>query len=226
MNRMVWMAVAIVVLGLAALGFANRKASQLTAKPALAAASAPAPAGKASAKSPAAGNGKPAAAPAPAGSAPRGIGYGLTFAMVNDPKLATETSYLSCYGEPKQMDRPHKEACNPYEGDTSCRTVLPVLCTKTTGQAAPTNSEPGLYQAWMNGGLGATQPVMGAVLDSAAAGHALCEKELGPGWRMAEFVDTPNGWGLQGQRGLGLGGNNRYWVFAKGQPANCWNSAP
>ncbi len=224
MSRMIWVVAAVVVLGLVALGFASRKASQLTTKPAQATASAPT--GSAAGRSSAAVSGKPGGASTPAGSPSQGIGHGLTFAVVNDPNLATDTAYLSCYGEPRQMDRPLKEACNPYAGDTSCRTVLPVLCTKTTGQAAPTHGEPGLYQAWMNGSLGATQPVMGAVLDSAATGSALCEKELGPGWRMAEFVDTPNGWGLQGQRGLGLGGNNRYWVYAKGQPANCWNSAP
>jgi hypothetical protein len=104
--------------------------------------------------------------------------------------------------------------------------VLPVLCAKSTGQEPPTNAPPVLYQAWMRGSLGATQPVMGAILESEASASALCEKELGPGWRMAEFVDGPQGWGLQGQRGLGLGGNNRYWVHAKGQSANCWNSTP
>ncbi|MEI8256307.1 MAG: hypothetical protein WCJ30_11605, partial [Deltaproteobacteria bacterium] len=55
---------------------------------------------------------------------------------------------------------------------------------------------------------------------------SLCVKELGEGWSMAEFVPSPDGGGLQGLRGMGLSGNHRYWVHAKGRNANCWNSAP
>jgi hypothetical protein len=168
----------------------------------------------------------PAVAVSAASTSVKPIAYGLSFALVNDPVLATETVYLSCHGEPAPVDRPHKESCNPFQGDTSCRTVLPVLCAKLTGQEAPANAPAGLYQGWMHGSLGATQPVMGAVLESEAGASALCEKELGAGWRMAEFVDSPQGWSLQGQRGLGLGGNNRYWVHARAKPANCWNSSP
>lgn len=168
----------------------------------------------------------PAASAAGVAVSARPIGYGLTFALAEDPSLASETVYLSCQGEPLPVDRPLKDACNPQVGDTSCRTVLPVLCAKSSGLDVPAGAPAGLYPAWMGGSLGATQAVMGAVLESEAAASARCATELGAGWRMAEFVEGPQGAGLQGLRGLGLGGNQRYWVHAKGKAAHCWDSAP
>lgn len=220
MGRSVWIAVFIVLAGLVALGFANRKAGQLASQSNLSK-----PAVKASATTP--GGSSPQAGKASAVATPAGgIGYGLTFAVVTEAKLPPEVAYLSCQGEPRQVDRPHKEACNPLQGDTSCRTVLPVLCVSASGAPLPAGVASGLGPNWTKGSLGATQPVMGAILDSEAAASALCVQELGPGWRMAEFTDGPSGGDLVGQRGLGLRGNNRYWVLSKGQPANCWNSAP
>ena len=213
MNRWIWTMAAVVVMGLITLGFAHRRAVPAAAK-----------------LTPAAPGGvsvppmtDPPATVSGAGAA-QAIGYGLTFAVVNDPTLPSDQVSLSCQGEPAQVERPHKEACNPYQGDTSCRTVLPVLCAKPAEQETAAGAAPAHPATRAN--LGATQPVMGAILESEAAASARCEKELGAGWRMSEFVEGPDAWSLQGHRGLGLMGNNRYWVHAKGQRANCWNSAP
>ena len=219
MHRWILTLVIIVLLGLAALGFVKRKVAREVAKRL-----APVTQGE---KGSSAGGITSFAHPgAPAVSALKPIGFGLTFAVVNNPSLATDTVSLSCQGEPAQVDRPFKDACNPYEGDTSCRTVLPILCANAGELDAPAGADPSHYQGWVHGSLGATEPVMEAVLESAAAASAVCEKELGPGWRMAEFVEGSGGWGMQGQRGLGLTGNNRYWVHAQGKNANCWNSSP
>ena len=91
----------------------------------------------------------------------------------------------------------------------------------------PAGLDAGAYPGWTGGTLGATQPVMGAVLESAALASARCEKELGTGWRMAAFHDGPGGqgsWGLQGLRGAGLTGPTRYWVHIGDQKGNCWDS--
>ena len=174
---------------------------------------------------------------APAPGAPRQIGHGLTFAIspVSSPVPSTASgggnpsaslanlAHLSCHGEPRQVDQPHRESCNPYKGDTSCRVVLPVLCFQSKGLPQPSEISAGAYQGWSGGVLGATQPVMGAILTSDLAGSARCEKELGAGWRMAEFHDA-GGWGMQGQRGLGLAPNTRFWVHINDQPGNCWDS--
>jgi len=169
----------------------------------------------------------PAPAPAASAEALRPIGFGLTFALAPlDDKLPPDTVGLSCHGEPRQLDRPHQDSCNPYRGDTTCRTVLPVLCIKTTGAAKPDSVLDSFYQGWVNGTLAATSPVMGAVLESVDVATARCVAELGVGWRVAEFHDGQGGWGLQGQRGTGFDPNTRYWVRINDQPGNCWDSEP
>lgn len=162
----------------------------------------------------------------PAEPATRPIGYGLSFAFATDPKQPPNTANISCHGEPAPQDRPHQGSCNPYQGDTSCRTVLPVLCLKPGSESMPAGVESGFYKGWTGGTLAASQPVMGAIIKSEAEGTTRCEAELGTGWRMAEFHDGQGGWGLQGVRGSGLAAGNRYWVHVNDQPGNCWNSKP
>jgi hypothetical protein len=137
----------------------------------------------------------------------RAIGHGLTFVLpFVDGKTPQEAVELSCHGEPRPTDKPNKNSCNPYQGDTSCRAVLPVLCFKSGGM------------------LAGTSPTMGYLLDSEADASARCAKEFGTGWRMAEFHDG-GGWALKGQKGPGLITDARYWVHINDQPANCWNNA-
>ena len=154
------------------------------------------------------------------------IGRGLSFAFADPSTVPVRVAHLACHGEPQPIDRPHRGSCNPYEGDTSCRAVLPIACYRSSGAAAPANLEQDFYKGWTHGQLGATEPVMGAVLKSEAAASARCEAELGAGWRMAEFHDGGGGWGLQGERGSGLRPGTRYWVRINDQRGNCWNSAP
>lgn len=155
----------------------------------------------------------------------RPIGHGLTFGAVAPAAgQPSDAVHIGCHGEPKQLDQPHKDSCNPYKGDTSCRVVLPVLCIRPDGAPVPAGVETGFYKGWASGTLSATQPVMGAILDSLATASARCERDLGPGWRMAEFHDGQGGWGLQGKRGSGLDGNARYWVHVNDQRGNCWDS--
>lgn len=166
---------------------------------------------------------------APAAGTP-GIGHGLTFAVVaDDAKLPAEVARLGCAGEPAATDRPLKDGhpCNHQQGDTSCRVVLPLLCIQPGTAAKPAGGADTTYAGWTGGLLAPTQPVMGAILTSAALASARCEKELGSGWRMASVQDGLNSGGLQGLRTTNttLGQGTRYWVQTKDQPANCWNSA-
>lgn len=167
-------------------------------------------------------------APVVPAAAPSGQRHGLTFAQPREGTLPADVAHLSCHGEPRVLDQPHQDSCNPYKGDMSCRTVLPVLCVRESGAAVPQGVDSGFYKGWVQGALGATEPVMGAILTSRAMASARCEAELGAGWRMAEFHDGGGGWGLQGQRGMGLGqpGLTRYWVVINDQRGNCWDSTP
>ena len=167
-----------------------------------------------------------ASTPAAAG----GIGHGLTFALLaDDPKLPAEVARLGCAGEPRATDRPLKEdhPCNHQQGDTSCRVVLPVLCIQPGAAAKPVGAAESAYAGWTGGQLAPTQPVMGAILTSAALASARCEKELGSGWRMADVKDGLDSGSIAGLRTTNttLGQGTRYWVQTQDQPANCWNSS-
>lgn len=169
----------------------------------------------------------PVAAAAPAAG---GIGHGLTFALlVDEAKLPAEVARLGCAGEPRATDRPLKDdhPCNHRQGDTSCRVVLPVLCIQPGTAAKPAGGTDTTYAGWTGGQLAPTQPVMGAILTSAALASARCEAELGSGWRMASVQDGLNTGSLSGTRttNTSLGQGTRYWVQTKDQPANCWDSA-
>jgi hypothetical protein len=96
--------------------------------------------------------------------AARVIGHGLTFVVNHDDgKAPPEVVRLSCHGEPATLDQPHQGSCNPYRGDTSCRTVLPVLCVRPAAAPLPAGLDAGAYPGWTGGTLGATQPVMGGL---------------------------------------------------------------
>ena len=153
------------------------------------------------------------------------IGFGLSFALAKEPAPEAKVAQLACHGDPAPTDKPHKGSCNPYVGDSSCRIVMPIACFRASGAAKPPNVQADFDSGWTHGQLGATQPVMGALLKSEPSASARCEAELGPGWRMAEFHDGEGGWGLQGERGPSLRADTRYWVHINDQKGNCWNSA-
>ncbi len=156
------------------------------------------------------------------------IGNGLTYGiMPGPPDQPAQVVHVGCHGEPKPgFDEPHRGSCNPYRGDTTCRTVLPLLCFKPGGQPKPDNLRSGFYDGWNNGELGQTQPVMGAVLESRTAADARCGAELGEGWAMADFHGGGGGWGQSGWRHPSLREGSRFWVHVTDQPGNCWDKKP
>ena len=158
----------------------------------------------------------------------RPIGFGLTFAVASPSDPLPDVAYIGCHGQPRPTDKPNKDSCNPYEGDTSCRVVLPVLCLSDGTISNPAAAGRNPLMDWTSGTLGATKPVMGAILESRLLADARCEKELGAGWRMADFHAGRSGWSWSGRPGQGLlsSGFTRYWVAINDQRGNCWDSQP
>jgi hypothetical protein len=144
-------------------------------------------------------------------------------------------------------------SCDPYQGDTSCSTSLPILCIKPanlrrlsyavtgSGHAMP----PEYYRGWTGGYIGLTSPVAGTSLTSLAAANTLCANTFGSGYRMAEHHDGRwiSGMGLSQYFGLtwpapsqtqaggwdwyaygSISGSTRFWVYINDQAGNCWNS--
>jgi hypothetical protein len=162
--------------------------------------------------------------------------FGLSFGHGAVPNPSTNVMVSACAGTPLDMGNPDKNQCNPYQGDTSCRTALPVLCVLkdgSTAESAGLVNEPkveggatgfNFYAGWVGGTLAATAPVAGFVVGSLGQANARCASELGTGWRMAEFHDAGGGWGLVGKRGQGLvNTNTRHWVAINDQKSNCWD---
>ena len=129
------------------------------------------------------------------------------------------------------IDRVACVNCNAYQGDTSCKTSLPVLCIRVDNSprppyiALPTTGvvgNPEFYDGWAGGHLTTTTPVLGTTLTSAATGDKLCATSFGAGWRMAEFHDNRvGGWGLRAYGNIR--DDTNFWVKINDQPANCWN---
>jgi hypothetical protein len=167
--------------------------------------------------------------------------FGLSFGHLSAPNAAPDIMHSACNGAPQDMTNPDKGQCNPVQGDSSCRSALPVLCVLQDGSTAEsaglvndTKVEGGspsysVSAGWVSGTLGATAPVAGFVLGSLEAANARCSKELGIGWRMAELHDgmgSGSSAGLVGKRGPGLTSQQtRHWVYAKDQKSNCWNAS-
>ncbi len=166
--------------------------------------------------------------------------FGLSFGH-GDLQGKSGIMFSACAGTPLDMGNPNKSQCNPYQGDSSCRTTLPLLCvlkdgstaesaglantTKTEGADKSVEAGFSFYAGWAGGTLGATAPVAGFVIGSLSQANARCTAELGAGWRMAEFHDANGGWGLVGKRGQGLTTQQtRHWVHINDQKANCWDA--
>lgn len=160
--------------------------------------------------------------------------FGLSFGHGELPGKNTYLMYSACAGAPVDMGNPDKDQCNPTQGDSSCRTALPVLCIlkdASTAESAGLVNEPkaeggpkaedasktedaprdgvvskgpDFYAAWVGGTLAATAPVAGFAIGSLAQADARCASQLGNGWRMADFREAGTGQGLVGKRGQGL----------------------
>jgi hypothetical protein len=164
--------------------------------------------------------------------------FGLSFGHGLIPSKYADNNWMhsACAGAPWDMGNSDKNQCNPQQGDSSCRTALPVLCVlkdASTAESVGLVNEPKVegapkgpdfYAAWVGGTLAATAPVAGFILGSRAQANARCASELGAGWRMAEIRDAGTGVSLVGKRGLGLvHTHTRHWVAVHDQKSNCWD---
>ncbi|MER0244079.1 hypothetical protein AAHZ94_19135 [Streptomyces sp. HSW2009] len=118
---------------------------------------------------------------------------------------------------------------DPYQGDTSTSTALPVLCLKVDGSPVPAGLTPDFYAGWSRGHVAVSNPVRGNRLTSLAVANGVCENTFGKGWRFAEFHDGrygPNladtgGWSFWAHGDVPVG--TRFWTHINDQPANPWN---
>ncbi len=95
---------------------------------------------------------------------------------------------------------------NPYRGDTSCYTELPLLCV-----AGPN----------YGGQIKATGYVQGSEMTSLEAANNICARYFGDGWKLLEHHHQ-GGWEVNLSGSLPL--HTRFWVRIGNQYANAWDS--
>lgn len=116
---------------------------------------------------------------------------------------------------------------NPWRGDTSCGTALPLLCIDQNFQGWPFSD---VSEGWAYGHVAATMPVPGTRLSTPGAANHICKMAFGDQYRMAEFHDGAagvaigdySGWDFWAYGGVNPG--QRFWVANNDQPANPWDS--
>ena len=111
------------------------------------------------------------------------------------------------------------EQTNPYQGDTSTATFLPMLCINKDGRPAPAEMGGG----WTGGEVKSTPPIVGSVLTSRELADTMCAEVFGDGYRMAELheVSVGDSWWAEGV----LDTKTRFWVAVVSHPANAWDSS-
>jgi len=114
--------------------------------------------------------------------------------------------------------------CNPYTGDTSCNTKLPLLCFLDAELDQPANLEtPSRYRQWSGGIVATTDIVCGSRFKHIRDANAFCVQNFGPGWRVAEHHDGW-GWSFWAYGNVGEDFDDvRLWVDINDQPSGtCW----
>jgi len=133
-----------------------------------------------------------------------------------EPEPVNGVAHIGCHDS-------NSMSCEPYNGDTSCSTALPILCHNPMKLRKPANLNEGKWDKWSGGIVGTTNPM--AAPTTLAQANAECVKEFGDGWRVAEHHDGfPNssGWAFSAYGNVGTKGK-RFWTDIRNQPnAVCW----
>lgn len=116
--------------------------------------------------------------------------------------------------------------CNPYTGDTSCDTRLPLACFKEGLEPVPEIFTHGTIKySWSGGYVKLTDPVRGDDFNNQDEGHAYCRAEFGEKWRMANLAD-----GASNDVFTAIGeapDHQQVWVDSKTEIySNCWSLRP
>ena len=114
--------------------------------------------------------------------------------------------------------------CEPYNGDTTCSTQLPILCINPMSLQKPQNLTEGQWDKWSGGIIGTTDPM--AAPSTLALANSACTAEFGPGWRVAQHHDAASGrsgWAFSAYGNVGTKGK-RFWTDIDDQPNGvCWS---
>lgn len=113
--------------------------------------------------------------------------------------------------------------CDPYVGDTTCSSALPVACFRPANLPAPVDAAGRVVTAqWSGGEIAVTEAVRGDRFRTVGEVEAFCARRFGDGWRVAATHDGVRNQSVSG-RGDPATVTDRVWVDIADQPhATCW----
>jgi len=134
---------------------------------------------------------------------------GTTWGVIDGSDMPPGTVTVACHGQPTQTAA---KPCDERQGDTACRSALPMLCSKADAALPPRSS--------LARRLALTAPVRGTELLSVGAADKVCQAALGEGWRMTDGEEAGNKYQVTGIGNVPA--TSRFWVRAGEGSANCW----
>ena len=141
---------------------------------------------------------------------------GITF-QVSTLDSVKDLVKLSC-GTPNT-----EKKCNPYTGNLSCSTELPLTCFNDLNKPLPSALLNSIdKQKWSGGEVKFTPPLRADQFATEDDAHAFCAAQFGKNWRTADMQDgyLHFGYVASGQVPPHV---NEAWISARAQPyANCW----
>ena len=143
-----------------------------------------------------------------AGSDKKGMTWGLRDPQ---PEPVNGVVHLGCNDK-------FGNKCEPYKGDTMCKTKLPILCINPMGLQKPQNLSESRWDKWTGGIVGTTNPM--AAPDKLSVANGACVAEFGKGWRVAQHHDVAagrSGWMFSAYGNVGTKGK-RFWTDINDQP--------
>jgi len=118
-----------------------------------------------------------------------------------------------------------EDYCDPFVGNTSCATELPLICFRPGTNAIPDIQGDGVWDSypryWTGGDFALTDPVTANRFSSRGEADAFCQNEFGDDWRLADFHLAGRGFEIVANGPAGYEG--RVWIDIRDQPyATCW----
>lgn len=153
---------------------------------------------------------------------PSSMGLAMSTIVV-EADLPSPVTMIGCHYE--RGDLPQ---CDPLRGNAPCDAPLPLLCFRDLDASAPDTVSASfpyahLYEFYWSGGhIAATGEIRGDALATIRDANALCENELGAGWRVASYHEA-----ARSNNFVAYGALNEpfrfHWLDIKDQPyATCW----
>lgn len=147
---------------------------------------------------------------------------GLTFwysSILPDP-VSAGPARATCYPSDDS-----ESYCDPFVGNTSCATELPLLCFRPGDRPAPDLRGLGVWESymrfWTGGTFALSEPVAAEGFSTLDDANAACRDAFGDGWRVADFHLSGRGFEIVAEGPAEYDG--RVWIDIRDQPyAACW----